>query len=443
MSNFDKKLDKAENYFKKKHYKEALRICDKVLEKQYNNEKALELEGEILYRLGRVDEAILNWKINSEYNNNPTSKMRLAEMDKSTKEKALSYDNFNTISSDTLQAELAIILAAQEKEAQEKEAQKIKEATEDIKIDEPTSEVVTEEKPIEVVEEIISNDKENVISEVAVDESSNTEPEIEVSEVKVVEPENNKTSINNENNSTVSEENVQSTDKKQTVNPKKTSSKNRNIAIAVACVVVIAAASYGVYKYSSKTDDTIKPQTEVTEQTKELPANFNESLTKATDSKDFDNLYSLLSDAKGLKIPAEDQKSYDAALKLMQTDGIQKFYDAGLDQMKEKKYQDALGNLTKAYDFCGGSYLEPHIMYFMGAANAGLNKPEDAVKYYKEYLEKFPHADMYTPEVLYKLAEYYNGTGDKDQAKKYAQHIENSYPSSPYYNDTLKDILYK
>ncbi|MDU1856213.1 MAG: hypothetical protein E6789_12095, partial [Clostridium baratii] len=98
MSNFDKKLEKAENYYKKKHYKEALRICDKVLAKQYNNEKALELEGEIFYKLGKIDEAILNWKINAEYNNNPTAKMRLAETDKSTKEKALSYDNFNTIS---------------------------------------------------------------------------------------------------------------------------------------------------------------------------------------------------------------------------------------------------------------------------------------------------------------------------------------------------------
>ena len=36
---------------------------------------------------------------------------------------------------------------------------------------------------------------------------------------------------------------------------------------------------------------------------------------------------------------------------------------------------------------------------------------------------------------------YYNDKGDKAEAKKYAQHLEDSYPSSPYYNDISKEIL--
>ena len=227
-------------------------------------------------------------------------------------------------------------------------------------------------------------------------------------------------------------------------NKKKTSNKNRNIAIAVACGVVVVLAAYsGVKYYSNKNDAPQKQEQQVNEQTKELPADFNNSLTKAVNDKNYEDLYNLLSEAKGLTIPADDEKIYSEATKLMQDEGVQSFYDAGLKDMKDKKYEDALNNLNKAYAFCDGTYLQPHIIYFMGAANAGLNKPEDAVKYYKEYLEKFPHSDMYTPEILYKLAEYYNGTGNKEEAKKYAQHIENSYPSSPYYNDTIKDILYK
>ncbi|WP_143329663.1 tetratricopeptide repeat protein, partial [Clostridium baratii] len=237
--------------------------------------------------------------------------------------------------------------------------------------------------------------------------------------------------------------NSDTTDKVES-NKKKTSNKNRNIAIAVACGVVVVLAAYsGVKYYSNKNDAPQKQEQQVNEQTKELPADFNNSLTKAVNDKNYEDLYNLLSEAKGLKIPADDEKIYSEATKLMQENGVQKFYDAGLQNMKDKKYEDALNNLNKAYTFCDGTYLQPHIIYFIGAANAGLNKPEDAVKYYKEYLEKFPHSDMYTPEILYKLAEYYNGTGNKDEAKKYAQHIENSYPSSPYYNDTIKDILYK
>ena len=460
MSNFDKKLEKAENYYKKKHYKEALRICDKVLAKQYNNEKALELEGEIFYKLGKIDEAILNWKINAEYNNNPTAKMRLAETDKSTKEKALSYDNFNTISSDTLQAELAAILAAQEAEAKEKEAKeqeakerqaKEAEAREKEAKERQAKEAEAREKEAREKQAKEAEAREKEAREKQAKEAEAREKEAREKQAKEAEAKEKEANIKQSTNTDTTEKenteatptNSDNTDKVES-NKKKTSNKNRNIAIAVACGVVVVLAAYsGVKYYSNKNDAPQKQEQQVNEQTKELPADFNNSLTKAVNDKNYEDLYNLLSEAKGLTIPADDEKIYSEATKLMQDNGVQSFYDAGLKNMKDKKYEDALNNLNKAYAFCDGTYLQPHIIYFMGAANAGLNKPEDAVKYYKEYLEKFPHSDMYTPEILYKLAEYYNGTGNKEEAKKYAQHIENSYPSSPYYNDTIKDILYK
>ncbi|MBS6007530.1 MAG: hypothetical protein KIB43_11290 [Clostridium baratii] len=460
MSNFDKKLEKAENYYKKKHYKEALRICDKVLAKQYNNEKALELEGEIFYKLGKIDEAILNWKINAEYNNNPTAKMRLAETDKSTKEKALSYDNFNTISSDTLQAELAAILAAQEAEAKEKEAKeqeakerqaKEAEAREKEAKERQAKEAEAREKEAREKQAKEAEAREKEAREKQAKEAEAREKEAREKQAKEAEAKEKEANIKQSTNTDTTEKenteatptNSDNTDKVES-NKKKTSNKNRNIAIAVACGVVVVLAAYsGVKYYSNKNDAPQKQEQQVNEQTKELPADFNNSLTKAVNDKNYEDLYNLLSEAKGLTIPADDEKIYSEATKLMQDNGVQSFYDAGLKDMKDKKYEDALNNLNKAYAFCDGTYLQPHIIYFMGAANAGLNKPEDAVKYYKEYLEKFPHSDMYTPEILYKLAEYYNGTGNKEEAKKYAQHIENSYPSSPYYNDTIKDILYK
>ncbi|MDU4912476.1 hypothetical protein [Clostridium baratii] len=458
MSNFDKKLEKAENYYKKKHYKEALRICDKVLAKQYNNEKALELEGEIFYKLGKIDEAILNWKINAEYNNNPTAKMRLAETDKSTKEKALSYDNFNTISSDTLQAELAAILAAQEAEAKEKEAKEqeakerqAKEAKEQEAREKQAKEAEARKKEAREKQAKEAEAREKEAREKQAKEAEAREKEAREKQAKEAEAKEKEANIKQSTNTDTTEKenteatptNSDNTDKVES-NKKKTSNKNRNIAIAVACGVVVVLAAYsGVKYYSNKNDAPQKQEQQVNEQTKELPADFNNSLTKAVNDKNYEDLYNLLSEAKGLTIPADDEKIYSEATKLMQDNGVQSFYDAGLKDMKDKKYEDALNNLNKAYAFCDGTYLQPHIIYFMGAANAGLNKPEDAVKYYKEYLEKFPHSDMYTPEILYKLAEYYNGTGNKEEAKKYAQHIENSYPSSPYYNDTIKDILYK
>ena len=89
MGNFDKRLKKAKDLYDNKNYKEVLKICDKILEKEYNNEQALELEGEALLKLGRIEEAVLNWQINAEYNNNPTAKMRLQDVDDETKQRAL------------------------------------------------------------------------------------------------------------------------------------------------------------------------------------------------------------------------------------------------------------------------------------------------------------------------------------------------------------------
>ena len=87
----NKKLQKAFEYYEQGKYKEALKICSKVLNKEYNNEDALTLEGEVLFKCGRIDDAIITWKINAEYNNNELAKKHLARIDSGVKEMALSY----------------------------------------------------------------------------------------------------------------------------------------------------------------------------------------------------------------------------------------------------------------------------------------------------------------------------------------------------------------
>ncbi|MGL5647937.1 MAG: tetratricopeptide repeat protein, partial [Clostridium sp.] len=87
----NKKLQKAFDSFENEKYDDALKICNKVLDKDYNNEEALTLEGEILYKLGRIDDAIITWKINSEYNNNALAKRHLESLDNNVRKMALSY----------------------------------------------------------------------------------------------------------------------------------------------------------------------------------------------------------------------------------------------------------------------------------------------------------------------------------------------------------------
>lgn len=100
MNISNKKLKKALEHYQSGDYESALKICEKFLEKDYSNEEALFLEGDILYKLGRIDDAIVTWKINSEYNKNEEATNRLAAVDKERKAQALSYTNIQNMSSE-------------------------------------------------------------------------------------------------------------------------------------------------------------------------------------------------------------------------------------------------------------------------------------------------------------------------------------------------------
>lgn len=429
MSNFDKKLDKATKYYKNKNYKEALKICDKVLAKDYNNERALELEGEILYKLDRIDEAILNWKINSEYNNNPTAKMRLEDIDKSTKDKALSFDNLNTVSSKP-ENEIEDIVNPSDVSSQE--------VNQEIKNDTDTynEATATTDTPVEIIEVVKEKEATDVPSEEknidSVSEASN--------EDSIISDENSKKEeidINKHIDNTTKSESQKSN------KTKTSSSKGKKSAIIAVCAIIVVVAAYaGVKHFESSNSKAETEQSQAQEQTQEVPANLKENLDKAMESKDIDTLYTLLSETPADKVPADEKDSYDKALDMMKKDGVEKYYNDGLNAYKDKKFDVALEDLSKAYKYCGDSYLEPHILYFMGSTENALDKKDDAVKYFKEYLDKYPHSDLYTAEILYNLCLYYNDKGDKAEAKKYAQHLEDSYPSSPYYNDTSREILY-
>ncbi|MGL5069533.1 MAG: tetratricopeptide repeat protein [Sarcina sp.] len=100
MNISNKKLKKALDHYKNGEYESALKICEKFLEKEYSNEEALALEGDVLYKLGRIDDAIVTWKINSEYNDNEEATQRLESVDKERKELALSYTSIQNMSSE-------------------------------------------------------------------------------------------------------------------------------------------------------------------------------------------------------------------------------------------------------------------------------------------------------------------------------------------------------
>lgn len=443
MGNFDKRLKKAKDLYDKKDFKEALKICDKILEKEYNNEEALELEGELLFKLGRIEEAVLNWQINAEYNNNATAKMRLEDVDDETKQRALNLTlNLNNLSK-IINSEAKKL---EDKKKKEAENANIKEnIKKEITKEEKHTNSDIKEKPInkkpkkEVknnnsnastkdIKETVSSSNSNTFKDdkdIAKDSTNESKKEVKGSKEKEIKNVPEKESTNN-------------TEKKA-----HSLNKGKKSAIIAACAIIVVVSSYvGIKNFSSpSTSNTNQEQSQ--DATKVSSEQLNKQFADATSQGNIDEVYTLLNEHPENTIPQDVKDNYDKAVELMKTKGVEKYYNDGLDQFKFKSYDKALDDFTKAYTYCGGTYLEPHVLYFLGTTYYSLDKQDDGVKYFQEYLDKYPHSDLYTAEVLYNLAIYYHNKGDNDKAKQYAQRIENSYPSSPYYNDVTKDILYK
>ena len=449
MGNFDKRLKKAKDLYDNKNYKEVLKICDKILEKEYNNEQALELEGEALLKLGRIEEAVLNWQINAEYNNNPTAKMRLQDVDDETKQRALNLTlNLSNLSK-------FINSEAKKIEKQKKEAKKIEHKKEEAKYNK-NSKILEQKEPL-AKNTIINNEPKekdlenknnkkqfetNIENKQVVNDKEDNKKDLrkDESNSKKIEKDSNKENSKTKDlNASTKEETA---DKNKTKNDKPSNKGKKSAIIAVCALIVVISSYVGIKHFKAPANNETK-QEQTEEKAKMSAEELNSKLSDAISKNDYNEIYTLLEENPQNTITDATKENYDKALELMKTKGIEKFYNEGLEQYKFKTYDKALDSFTKAYKYCNGSYLEPHILYFLGSTYNSIDKKDDGAKYFQEYLDKYPHSDLYTSEILYNLSLYYHNKGDNKKAKEYAQHIENSYPSSPYYNDVTKDILYK
>ncbi|MCR6514113.1 tetratricopeptide repeat protein [Clostridium sp. LY3-2] len=444
----DKKLKKAHALYEAGKYEDALKACEKVLKKEYHNEDALTIEGNSLYKLGRLEEAIINWKTNAEFNNNSEAKEFLSNIDNEVKHKALNFDTIVGTKCDVaeIRAEIQRELAASTmndeddllKELEEK-AKLRKEKEESPSLEEISVTSTDEEEEPEVIEEV----KETIIEDLS---PNLNEPVIETAKEndydEIIEKiEEEPSNLDNENK-TLGE--IRAEEMIRDI-PEAKPKKNLKVPIIAACGVCVLIA--GAVAFSNfKGNSSPAPDSNKTNQETTVPVHNQklvDDLNLASSNKNFGDLSAILSSTPKDKVASEDMDAYNKAYEIMATEGVDKLYHAGLDKFKAKDYNGALTDFNAALPYSKDNYLRPHLLYFTGTTNANLNDLPKGLEYYKMLLQEFPHSDMYTPEVLYKLAEYYNSTGDKDQAKDYAKQIENKYPSSIYYNDVTKDILYK
>lgn len=482
MSKYDKKLKKALAQFENGNYEEALDICEKVLDKDYNNEEALTLEARVLEKLNRISDAIVSWKINAEYNNNEEARIKLDKFS-NIDEKKLAM---STIFSETMKDE---IKARLQEEAQKEYAKQLEKRETEIKplkeeeIKKPSKEEVDIEnikspkEEIKIKEETILKDKDEPKKEIFKD--------VEIEDIKIDEPikeeapkldnvtkvdfnkKHNKKGKHSTNNSKDDEPKVISTPnfKNEKSNSKKSNKKKpvKYIAIAVSGAIVLLLA-YGVTKNIKNTNATKAPvasseqanqnnttnnnsENKTEESKKDTKPLTSEEINKAIENNDMNSLYTLLTSTKEEDVPKDALDAYKKGEELMKNEGVKDFYLKGSDLFKEGKYEDAIKDFEKAYTFSSNSYLRPHLIYFMGTSYEKLDNNKEAIKYFKEYLDDYkakPDAEdlMYTPQCLYDLAIIYDKEGNKEEAKKYAKELEDDYPNTMFYNDVTKEIIY-
>lgn len=483
MNISNKKLKKALELYQNGDYDAALKICEKFLEKDYSNEEALFLEGDILYKLGRIDDAIVTWKINSEYNNNEEATNRLAAVDKERKAQALSYTNIQNMSSEDRVLLENAYRENIELKKQVENSELLKDSNNDQKntenINSKATDITNTTNDTDSMKEynIIKTDINDIIKETSAKNQVTHEFEtMDIEELrgklKHLEDSTNTSSKNTNKvkNSTSQKrsQNIEgdiiprSNSARTTSNSKKSNSKKKIIipAIVVAALIIVSIAAYT----SNKKSTSSKPQTE----TNSGVDHKNESNTTTPDNNDISNgttlnaeqtkkfesdvnylisvnsidgIDSLLASTPKDAIPTDAMPYYTKALDYMQNQGITYYYDNGMSAYNNNDYLSAINYFKKATPYAKNDFRGPTMLFLTGAAYEKLNNPSETIATYKQFLQEYPNSESYTPEILYYLANYYSSQKDTTLAKQYAKDLQTKFPSSMYNNDNIKNIL--
>ncbi|EJO5348521.1 tetratricopeptide repeat protein [Clostridium botulinum] len=163
------------------------------------------------------------------------------------------------------------------------------------------------------------------------------------------------------------------------------------------------------------------------------------NLNKLIEKKNFIQLYSIYSNYKNKKLDINSKSTLVKAEKLLKEEGVEYFYNKGIENSKNKNYKVSNEFTLKAYSFGNQNYLYPHIVYLLATNYESLNDISKAIKYYEIYVNKFIKGD-YGDLALYKLATL-NEKIDDIKAKNYAKKLSEIYPKSMYNNTNINRII--
>ena len=242
---------------------------------------------------------------------------------------------------------------------------------------------------------------------------------------------------------------------------KKSSKSKILISIALVAAIIAAVGGYTVMNKNNENNSISTSNTEIlneesknnsdsemneednSEEVKEkLEDKFNkESLVSAINSSDYNSIYENIRNVKSDEMNEEEKSLYDNAVSILKTNGVANFYEDGLQYFNQQDYSKAEDQFNKAYEYCEGNNLEPHIIFYRGSTASEQGNRDLTLQMYEKYNDLYP-SGPYTEGVLYELA-LLNFSHDLEKAKAYADKLVNNYPQSIYINDRIMNIINK
>ena len=242
---------------------------------------------------------------------------------------------------------------------------------------------------------------------------------------------------------------------------KKSSKSKILISIALVAAIIAAVGGYTVMNKNNENNSISTSNTEIlneesknnsdpemneednSEEIKEkLEDKFNkESLASAINSSDYNSIYENIRNVKSDELNDEEKLLYDNAVSILKTNGVANFYEDGLQYFNQQDYSKAEDQFNKAYEYCEGNNLEPHIIFYRGSTASEQGNRDLTLQMYEKYNDLYP-SGPYTEGVLYELA-LLNFSHDLEKAKAYADKLVNNYPQSIYINDRIMNIINK
>ena len=242
---------------------------------------------------------------------------------------------------------------------------------------------------------------------------------------------------------------------------KKSSKGKILISIALIAAIIAAVGGYTVMNKNNENNSISTSNTEIlneesknnsdpemneednSEEIKEkLEDKFNkESLASAINSSDYNSIYENIRHVKSDELNDEEKLLYDNAVSILKTNGVANFYEDGLQYFNQQDYSKAEDQFNKAYEYCEGNNLEPHIIFYRGSTASEQGNRDLTLQMYEKYNDLYP-SGPYTEGVLYELA-LLNVSDDLEKAKAYSDKLVNNYPQSIYVNDRIMSIINK